>query len=158
MKRIVLPLKVDLFTRRVFYVCQNLTVDLVGGIHETVASLHMEGWRNEMMDEISRINRILPSMTELRDERTEAIQQWMASVIRQLDHYKAEHKALLKEATTLLELALWKAKIDKEGDVLETDGLRTTRENQKRARMESCVTSGASIVIKNVLPFLDLKS
>jgi hypothetical protein len=32
-----------------------------------------------------------------------------------LERYKFEHKALLKEATTLLELSLWKAKIADEG-------------------------------------------
>ena len=31
------------------------------------------------------------------------------------------------------------------------------QESRKRARKEICVTSGASIVIKNVLPFLVLK-
>ena len=81
----------------------------------------------------------------------------MRSVIHLLDHYKAEHCKLLKEATTLLELAMWKAKIGKEGDVLEREGVRTTRGSRKRARKEICVMSGASIVIKNVLPFLILK-
>lgn len=47
----------------------------------------------------------------------------MRRVTSQLDHYKAEHRALLKEAATLLELALWKANLDvKEGDALERDG------------------------------------
>ena len=74
----------------------------------------MEGWRNEMLDEISPINQVLPTIT---GRKTEAAQQWMESVIRRLDHYRAEHKAVLKVATTLLELALWKAKIGKEGDL-----------------------------------------
>ena len=154
LRRITLPLKDDMIARSVFQDCQNLTeLDLVGGVHETVASLHMEGWRNEMMDEISRINGVLPTMTGIRaGGKTEEVKQWMRSVIRRLDHYKAEHCKLLKEATTLLELALWKAKIGKEGDALEREGIRT-----KRARKEICITSGASVVIKNVLPFLQLK-
>ena len=36
-------------------------VDLVGGIHETVASLHIERWRAEMISEINRINQVLPT-------------------------------------------------------------------------------------------------
>ena len=81
----------------------------------------------------------------------------MELVTRRLNHYKAEHKALLKEAATLLELALWKAKIDeKEGGVLQKGGLRTAMGQRKRERKEICITSGASIVIKNVLPFLQI--
>eukprot|EP00985_Skeletonema_marinoi_P017748 scaffold9811_cov147-Skeletonema_marinoi.AAC.6 len=152
--RIAVPLKSEMIEDDVFGDCPNLTtMDLVGGIHRTVASLHLERWRNDTKQEINRINQVLPDT----EEKTAALQQWMRSVISQLDHYKAEHKALLKEATTLLELALWKANLDdNEGGVIEQEGVRTTRGRRKRARKEICVTSGASIVIKNVLPFLTL--
>ena len=157
LERITLPLK-DFFEDRssVFKDCTKLTrIDLVGGIHQTVATLHLVSWRNEMNDEINRINQTLPTITA---GKTEEIQQWMESVINRLDHLKAEHIILLKEATTLLELALWKAKVDDhEGN--EREGVRTTttRSRRKRARKEICVTSGADVVIKNVLPFLALK-
>eukprot|EP00986_Skeletonema_menzelii_P011564 scaffold5994_cov75-Skeletonema_menzelii.AAC.1 len=154
LKRIALPLKDDMIEDDVFFDCPKLAaVDLVGGIHNTVASLHMQSWRNEMIDEINRINQVLHTT----GDETGAIRQWMETVIERLDHYKNEHHKLLKEATTLLELALWKANLgDNEGR--EGKGVRTTRGSRKRARKESCVTSGASIVIKNVLPFLALKS
>eukprot|EP00985_Skeletonema_marinoi_P014725 scaffold7512_cov133-Skeletonema_marinoi.AAC.7 len=65
---------------------------------------------------------------------------------------------MLKEATTLLELALWKADLnEKEEGLVEREGVRTTRGRRKRARKEICITSGASIVNKNVLPFLELR-
>jgi len=139
----------------VFNLCRNLTtVELVGGIHNTIASLHLESWRNQMKGEIIRINQVLPGIFQ---EKGAEIREWMRSVISQLDHYKAQHRALLKEATTQLELALWKANLDdNEGGALEKEGVRTTRGRRKRARKEICVTSGASIVIKNVLPFLTL--
>ena len=76
---------------------------------------------------------------------------------RRLDQYKAQHRSLLREATTLLELALWRANLeDNEVGVLEKEGVRTRRQI-KRARKEISITSGANIVIKNVLPFLELK-
>ena len=155
LERIALPLKDDMIGDRVFDYCPKLiAVDLVGGIHKTVASLHMESWRSEMNNEINRINQTLPTTYE----ETFVIQQWMERVIRQLNHYKTEHHNLLKEATTLLELALWKTNLDdKNGGEIEREGVRTTRGSRKRARKEICVTSGASIVIKNVLPFLVLK-
>ena len=53
-----------------------------------------------------------------------------------MNHYKAEHQRLLNEATTL--------------PMSVREGVRTTRGSVKRARRELCVTSGASIVIKNV--------
>jgi hypothetical protein len=154
LQRITLPLKDDMIEAIAFNLCFDLTsVELAGGIHKTVASLHLDSWRNEMTGEINRINQILFNSHALY--QTRAIQQWMGSVIRQLNHCKAEHKILLKEATTLLELALWKANLlDNEGGVREREGVRTTRGQRKRARKEICVTSGASIVIKNVLPFL----
>ena len=103
---------------------------------------------------INEINEILPANEK---EETGAIRQWIGAVNDQLDHYKSEHKKVLKEATTLLELALWKANLDdNEGGVVEREGVRTTRGQRKRARKEICVTSGADIVIKNVLPFLCL--
>eukprot|EP00986_Skeletonema_menzelii_P003677 scaffold1172_cov144-Skeletonema_menzelii.AAC.2 len=157
LRRITMPLKDDMIEDDdVFDGCPQLeTVELVGGIHKTVASFHMERWRNEMRDEINRINQILPSTNAA--EKTEEIKQWMRSGSRLLDHYKAEHQTVLKEAATLLELALWKANLDdSKGGILEREGVRTTRGFRKRARKEICVTSGANIVIKNVLPFLTL--
>ncbi len=91
------------------------------GVHNTVASLHLESWRNEVMDEINRIKQILQlTDTTYPCQKTTEVQQWIASVVSKLGYYKSEHLILLKEATTLLELALWKANLDgKEGDVIE---------------------------------------
>ena len=106
-----------------------------------------------MKKEIGRINqnlRWIPSY-----EKTSAIQQRIRSVLDKMEHYKTEHKVLVKEATTLLELALWKANLE-ENDV-DLEGVRVTRRQVKRARKERCITAGADIIIKNVLPFLELK-
>ena len=156
--RIALPLKDGMNADDAFFSCPNLvSVNLYRGVHSTVASLHLESWRNDLTDEINRINQGLPITG--RWEKPAEVQQWIGSVIRQLDYYKAQHQQILKEATTLLELALWKANLDDnggEGGILEREGVRTTRRQLKRARKEISVTSGASIVIKNVLPFLKL--
>ena len=82
----------------------------------------------------------------------------MQSVISQIDHYKAEHRALLKEATALLELALWKAKLagfkveDDVGPVAENTAKKAKMIDVDEARNEARITSGADIIIKNVLP------
>jgi hypothetical protein len=172
LRRIAIPLRDEMFRWSYYYrtytqfsECPNLTtVDLVGRIHKTVASLHLQSWRNEMNEEIKRINQVLPSTDS--DEKADVIRQWIQSVIRNIDHYKAEHRALLKEATTLLELALWKAKLagftadyDKKCSVLSVaeKTVKKAKIDAEGARKEARITSGADIIIKNVLPYLKME-
>ena len=157
LKRIALPIKSeDMVRDSVFVNCPELTtVHLVGGVHNTIASFHMESWKNDMNNEINRINQVLPVTCR---EKTAVVQEWMGTVISKLDHHKAEHLKLMKEATTLLELALWNAQLhDNNGCNFGGEGRQIKRRGRKRARTESRVKSGADIVIKNVLPFLQLK-
>ena len=138
--------------------CENLSrVDTLDeGIHVTISSLHMKSWRNEMQEEIDRINQTLPN----NPAKADAIQQWITRVLGRKEHYKREHQILLKETMTLLELALWKAKLLNEADEKKYKVNVVTKKakiDAKAAREEHRVTCGASIVIKNVLPFLALK-
>jgi hypothetical protein len=146
--------------RNAFNRCDNLSrVDVVaGGIHKTISSLHLESWRNEMKDEIDSINQTLPNTQS--SEKAGAIQQWITRVLGRMEHYKSEHQVLLKEAMTLLELALWKAKQLNERDEKKCNVDIMTKKatiDAKAARKEHRVTCGASIVVENVLPFLALK-
>ena len=84
----------------------------------------------------------------------------MERVIHRIEHYKSEHYALLKKFTTLLELALWKAKLDEsqyERSLGRDQSAKKAKIDMNAARQEKRITSGASIVIKNVLPFLKLE-
>ena len=161
LRRIVIPLKNGLIVDDdAFRSCANLSrVDSVGRILTTISSLHMKSWRDELMGKIDRINQTLP---ETPRGKANAITQWIRSVLDKMEHYKAEHKVLVKEAMTLLELALWKAKL------LNEEGMQYAAEVEKKSkkakidannctRKEHRVTCGADIVIKNVLPFLSLK-
>jgi len=169
LRRICLPLDAEILFRdksaclrydpHIFGDCDNFsTVELIGGIHETVSSLHMESWGNDMRKDITRINRTLPSIPS--NQKTNVIRWWLQSVHSRIEHYKTEHIKVLKEATVLLELALWKAKLDDDNEG-GNDSLEAPTKKVKvdvgRARDERRVTSGANIVIKNVLPFLKLK-
>ena len=163
LQRIAIPLKRDLFqyddfeeAYTQFYNCAQLnTVDLIGGIHKTVASLHMENWRTEMTAEINRINEVLPN-TPCTGKANE-IRQWMEVVMDKMDHYKAEHHRYVKEGVTLLELALWKAKLVETEDSSAERQLEKAKVDSESAREERRITCGANIVIKNVLPFLKLE-
>ena len=110
-----------------------------------------------MTEEIGRINQVLPDTDP--EEKSNEIRQWIQSVIHRFDHCKAQHHALLKELTTLLELALWKANLDKnmEEDSLEEVKAKKAKIDIEASRKEARVTCGADIVIKNVLPFLLLE-
>jgi hypothetical protein len=88
--------------RNQFGCCPELAkVDIVGGgeIHKTICNLSLDRWRNEMNQEINRINQHLPTTHT-------NIQELIHSVLRRIVHYKTEHHNLLKGATTLLELAI----------------------------------------------------
>mmetsp|Transcript_1389 Transcript_1389/g.2226 ORF Transcript_1389/g.2226 Transcript_1389/m.2226 type:complete len:326 (-) Transcript_1389:214-1191(-) len=164
LQRITIPLKRDMFAidnareYTQFDDCEQLTtVDLVGGIHKTVASLHMESWRAGMVAEINRINRVYLPIIPAED-KANVIRQWMEFVINKMDHYKAEHYRHVKEGITLLELALWKAKLDEEEDHDHAEERRTkkVKVDAESVREERRITCGADMVIKNVLPFLQL--
>ncbi|KAK1738544.1 leucine-rich repeat domain-containing protein [Skeletonema marinoi] len=155
LKRILIPLD-DIFRRyNQFDGCDQLiTVNLVGWIHKTVASLHMESWRNEMQEEIHRINQVLPD-AQTRD-KTDEIKQWMDSVLDKMDHYKAEHYRYVKEGTNVLELALWKAKLGEKEEKSVDGRSKKAKVDADSARKGKRITCGADVVIKNVLPFLKL--
>ncbi len=158
LRRIAIPLKQDMLVSTVFDDCDGLEkVIPVGRIHETISSLHLESWRKEMRREIRRINRALPTLNA-EGIQTDGIKQWIGSVIRQMEHFKAEHCTLVREAMTLLELALWKAMLDEnEGEIDSREGkAKKAKIDMEAARRERRVMSGADIVIKNVLPFLKL--
>eukprot|EP00984_Skeletonema_dohrnii_P035521 scaffold35399_cov400-Skeletonema_dohrnii-CCMP3373.AAC.1 len=136
LERITIPLKDGIITHEgIFAGCKKLKhVDLVEGeVHETIAALLMEEWRNEMKEEIDSINQILPTASagiyyyEIchHDDggKARAIRTWIRSVLRKIIHYKAEHQRIVDEAATHLQLALPR-----------------------------------DIVMKNVLPFLELPS
>jgi hypothetical protein len=136
LRRIAIPLNENLLCNNAFTECDDLSkVDLVGGIHKTISSLLLESWRNEMNDEIGRINRDLP--TTPADDKTTTIRLWVERVIRRIEHYKAEHYRLLKEFTTLLELALWKAKLYEEFGFEEALSKEVSESNTEQRKPKS---------------------
>ena len=178
LERVTIPLKNGLITADdVFAGCGDLKqIDLVEReeLQETVASFLLEDWRTDMNEEIDSIVPDLQNADEGRNlryhpstgftpdsqigEKAMVVRRWMSSVISKLNHYKAEHQRLLNESATVLDLAIWKANLnDTDESRLVREGVRTTRGSLKRARREISITSGASVVIKNVLPFLQLK-
>ena len=108
-----------------------------------------------MIAEINRINQVLPS-TRPR-QKGGVIRQWMESLLDKLDHYKAEHHRYVKEGITLLELALWKAKLGEQEEYAAEGRTKKAKIDAESVRKDKRMTCGADMVINNVLPFLQLK-
>ena len=124
LERITIPLKDGLITDDdIFTGCESLKhVDLIEGeLHETIAALHLEEWRDDMSDEIDSINRNLPGAsagyyydwwyTDEEDEegvgeKARVIRTWIRSILSKIIHYQEEHRRLLDDVATTLQLAL----------------------------------------------------
>ena len=91
-----------------------------------------------MIAEINRINQVLPSTSA--DDKGNEIQRWMEVVLDKMDHYKSEHCRYVKEGVSLLELALWKSKLDEKEESPEEGKTRKVKVDSKSARKERCIT------------------
>ena len=159
---ISIPLNVEI-SSSVFDRCERLaTAELVGDIHENISLLGLREWQNDMNDEINSINRSLPTARD----KTMAIHQWLVSVQDKIDNYELEHNNLLKEGLSLLELVLWKIKLDEaEQSMVEISTKKAKIDCQSGKKETSVILThdmraqcrldcNATVVIENVLPFL----
>eukprot|EP00985_Skeletonema_marinoi_P008321 scaffold3749_cov98-Skeletonema_marinoi.AAC.1 len=115
LERIAIPLKDGMITADdIFQGCKKLIhVDLVEGeqLHGTIAALLSEEWRNDMNDKLGAINQSLPT-TPAGDGlfdvggKAQTLQLWISSVLSTIVRYKAQHRSLLNEAATTLQLDL----------------------------------------------------
>ena len=133
------------------------------------------------MDEVARDNEYTASVMAFRflmrrgySGRVGAIgiREWREEVTRDIDNtlfgrrarlaeiranlarYEREYR-VLKEATSFLELALWKARISEcEGGAAAFADGHATRGGPRLLREECRIVSGADTVIEHVLPYL----
>eukprot|EP00984_Skeletonema_dohrnii_P015119 scaffold6480_cov84-Skeletonema_dohrnii-CCMP3373.AAC.2 len=131
LERIIIPLKDGMITENdTFQDCENLKhVDLVKGeLHETTAALLLEEWKNDVNEEINSINQILSNAPAGDD----------------VDNVGGKARAIRRWIRSVLRKIIhYKAQ---HFSVLE----------EAAARLK--LTLPQDIVIKNVLPFLELPS
>jgi len=101
-------------------------------ISKRLDSLAVGEWRVELENSINA----LPKKAEYREEYTQAVYDKLAAY------------ELIKEGTSILELALWKAKID------EGRNKRARADGEVSYRGQCRVSCGADIIVRNVLPYL----
>ena len=80
----------------------------------------------------------------------------METVLDKIDQFKAEHYRYVKEGITLLELAFWKAKLGEKEEYAAEISSKRAKVDSESYRRDKRITCGADMVIKNVLPFLQL--
>ena len=112
LERIAVPLKDGIFADdSVFHHCAKLNhVDLVGGVHETVAALLLEEWKDDMNKETELINQILDATSVgnicKAGGKAEAIRKWIRKFLHKYIYYKSEHRRYVNEAADTLKLTL----------------------------------------------------
>ncbi len=130
LEQLTIPLKDDIILHAdTFQACRNLRhVELVEGVfrateqticigelHETIAALQLEDWRNDMNEAIDSINQTLlttraggwdPDENYDSGGIAGAIQRWIILVLAKIIHYKALHQRIMDGAVTTLQLAL----------------------------------------------------
>ncbi|CAJ1959362.1 unnamed protein product [Cylindrotheca closterium] len=107
---------------------------LVGSVSSWNA---LEAWKVDML---SRVNAIVA------EEEVEQRHFLLREASMALSRYEK------LEATTLLELSLWKTELNSANDALEDDPVRTMVDRNKREAYQ--IRSGALVVIPNVISFL----
>lgn len=122
-----------------FDCCHDLvSIELIGHVHEDIDSLGTECWQDDINQEITRINQLLPNIHS--SQKTTEISQWIDSVRHKIKCYK------LMESTSLLELALWKA---------ARLNIGIGEEDDSGWEREWCrIYCGVEIVIPHVLSFI----
>jgi hypothetical protein len=164
LRRVAMPLKEDLISDNIFKGCTNMvSVELVGEVHNTISHFSLQVWKDVMKYEIDLINQVLPAVPA-DGNKTLAVRQWIRRVRTRVEHFTKEHNSSLEESATILELSLWRDNLKGEanhGSKCSLDAKPNKRAridvDSDSARQERRMTCGANIVVKNVLPFLQLK-
>ena len=105
---------------------------LLFSVTDRLDSLGIAKWRIDLENRISG----LPKIAKNRDRDIQEVYDRLAT-------YES-----IKESTPLLELALWKAKID------ECRNKRARTDGEVSYRGQCRVSCGADIIVRNVLPYL----
>ena len=113
LQRITFPLKNGLIIHdNLFQGCNSLKrVDLIDRevLQQTIDALLWEEWKNDMNSELLSIDQILPNECagSIHDGgKALVIRRWITNVLRKIIYYKVEHRRLLNEAVSRLQLAL----------------------------------------------------
>jgi len=116
---------------------------LKSSFSKRICAIGVKAWRNDMSS-------VIEGGASL-SRRT-----WINDVKSKLASYEAQYNHL-KEATTMIELVLWKKKINDSASIeqdAESRNSKKPRIDESDLREQSRVNCGADLIIENVLPYL----
>lgn len=165
--------------------CTSLTtIQFPQHVYNAISYLHLSTWKDQIYQKMDNINHTLQS-SACGNNKTRTIADWIngsssssssscslstLSVHGLIQHCVREHEKMLMEIAVLLELYLWKMNLNDamadnndEEDVHHNNTsvghvekkVKIEYDNQ-RSRQDRRITCGASVVIKNVMPYLRL--
>jgi len=126
-------------------VCRKQTYQFLVkcGFMERINAIGLKQWRDDVINTVMSPSFIMPY--DVKEGN------WLDGIKSKLILYEAEYHRL-KEATSLLELALWKIKLnDHEGEERQNKKMRI---EESDVREQCRINCGADIVIQHVLPYL----
>mmetsp|Transcript_27945 Transcript_27945/g.59601 ORF Transcript_27945/g.59601 Transcript_27945/m.59601 type:complete len:562 (-) Transcript_27945:143-1828(-) len=117
------------------------------GFSKRLHAIGVKKWRNDITNEIHSAESVY------RFNNSAFLAKIRTVMANREDEY---HK--LKEATSTLELALWKAKINESNCICQSQGRKRRKKKTKMDatgfRRQCRMLCGASLVVENVMPFL----
>jgi hypothetical protein len=117
---------------------------VICGMSERMKTLAFQVWRDHITNMICTAN-----FQHNRDNSG-----ILREIMSKLDHFKDE-LLRLKEASSILELVLWKMKIIKKSHQdMSTQSQKKVKTVESSIRQQCRITCGADVVIRHVLPFL----
>ena len=119
-------------------------------ILDRIDKIGLKQWRDDISD---CIRKTLPTERNKKSIDFHSRRIFVADLETKLGWYEAECNKL-KEATSILELALWKLKIDSHRSQERARRNKKMRSDQAGVRDQCRVSCRADIVIGHVLPFL----
>jgi hypothetical protein len=114
------------------------------GMSESVEALAFQVWRDH-------VTNMIQTADYKHNEDNRSI---LHGIQIRITHFQSE-VSKLKEATTILELALWKLRMNEKIPQEEASHCRKKMKSDKSSIRQQCrITCGADVVIRHVLPYL----
>jgi len=119
-------------------------------ISDREEKIGLKQWRDDISD---CIKKTLPTERNKKSIDFHSRRTFYTELEAKLSWYEVEYH-MLKDATSILELALWKFKIDNHRSQERTRRNKKMRSDQAGVRDQCRISSGVDIIIQHTLPFL----
>ena len=125
-------------------------------VSKRICAIGLKQWRDEIIGKVTKevpADNGFDSDTEIDDEILDSRREFLTKFQATLVYFETEYRNL-KEATSIVELALWKHKMN-DNILGEKERRRKKTKIEESSIREQCrISCGADIVIQHMLPYL----